>query len=264
MSIRRIPKRKTSTGTALGLCLLLLASISACGASSTEVVFVPSEVLAQFAVFQSTTDTPSSSATTFHAGAIFYKGLITMTVNDGLVEVVDPGGTAHAMRVEYNQAGAPYYVTALPSFQLAGNYVFRVTLADGTQLSASITAPSQALAITNPAVGATRALNDYLQVDWTGTGARNVAIVLRRPTTLELFSIVGLAPVQAPDTGSFDGAPPHLPLVFFSSARELGDAGTGTRYLTITRNNSISVGGFFAGSFAQASLVHAIQMDIQP
>jgi len=265
MRIQHDPKRVSFHAPALAVvCLLFALSMSACGSSSsTGVIFIPSDVLAQFAVFQNTTNTATGPVVENYAGAIFYRGITTQTVTGGSVSVVDPGGIEHVMAVMFNPAGAPYYLTTMPAITLGGRYLFRVTLEDGTRLEGSITAPTQALQVTVPQQAATLALNDYLQVQWTGTGSTNAAIVLRRPSTQEIFSVIGLGRIQAPDTGSFDGSTRNPPVIVVD-AREAGDTGTGPRIMTVTRNNTVSVGGFFAGSCVQASLIYGQDVNLVP
>jgi len=229
MRIGKLQKAKTSTLAAPALCLLLALSAGACG-SSTDVIFVPSQVLAEFAVFQSTTNKAAGPTIENYA----------------------------------------YYLTTMPTIALGGLYVFRVTLEDGTRLESSVTVPAQSLQVFSPQLGATLALNAYLDVEWTGgstPATRHVSIVLRRESTEVIFSVLGLGPVQVPDTGILDGQnppPPYVNPILVLNARETGDAGTGTRYLTVTRNNTVSVGGFYAGSFAQGSLIFGQEVTITP
>jgi hypothetical protein len=264
MSTKRISGKMA---VALILCLGLLGSISSCGGSSTTIIFIPSQVTAQFAVFSDATEATSGTTSAVYAGAIFWQGLITREVVDGLVEIVEPGGTKIPLNLAYNPAGAPYYIVQLASLQLNQQYTFRVTLSDGSILENSITTPADSLAITSPTpAGVTLALNDWLAVEWTNSNAgRDAAIVLRRESTAPFFSVVGAGRVQTPDDGSFDGMPPPVPGTTVQYAMVAGDVGTtGIRYLTVTRSNASGVNGFLAASFIQASLVYALEVQITP
>ncbi len=262
MSTKRISVKMT---VALILCMGLLGSIGGCGTDTTTVIFIPSQVTAQFAVFEDTTEAVSGTTSAVYAGAIFWQGLITREVVDGLVEVVEPGGTRIPLSIAYNALGAPYYIVPLASpLQLNQQYTFRVTLEDGSILENSITTPANSLAITSPALGATMTLVSPLIVGWTNDNpGKNAAIVLRQERTAPFFSVVGAGRVQAPDTGNFDGTPPPIPGTAVQDALEPSDLGTpGVRYLTVTRSNASGVNGFLAASFIQASLVYALEVQI--
>jgi hypothetical protein len=262
MKFRPLQPRRSLLRAALAVSLLVMGSVSACGTNTTTIEFIPSQVLAQFAVFSDTTETATGSTTQVYAGAIFWQGILTRVVEGGSVEVVAPGGTAYPMGLQYNPSGAAYYLVSLPSFELNSAYTFRVTLPSGTHIDNSVTSPQNALAVTNPVVGETKYLLDPLVVDWTGgipLTTKRVAIVLRQTGAADFFSVVGAGRVQALDIGSYDGGILPVPITY-AYAREAGDVGTGTRYLTVTRTETLSAGGFFAGSFTQASLISAIEL----
>jgi len=249
------------------LCLGALGLAGGCG-SSTTVTFIPSQITAQFAVFSDATEGVSGSNTSAYAGAIFWQGVLTKQVVDGMVEVVEPGGTTVPLNLALNPAGAPYYIVQLASLQLNQQYTFRVVLPDGIVIENSITTPAESLAITSPALGTSFHLNDWLVVNWTGSNpGRNAAIVMRRASTAEFFSVVGTGRIQTVDDGNFDGTVPPAPApgTTVANALEAGDVGTpGARYLTVTRKNSSGVNGFLAGSFIQGSLVYAREVQIAP
>jgi len=229
----------------------LLATLSACGTSQDE-TFDPLAILAQFAVVQATTQSAEGSNTEAFAGVIFWQGVFTKTVPGGSVEVVDPEGVPHAMRIVRTASGDYYKADLSPQqFQFGARYTFRVRLEDGTAIPVeSAPTPSQDFVITEPVAGQRiqRGQGQQLDVSWSNRGDGNVVIAIRR-NPADIFSIIGLGHPRN-DVGAA-----RIPV---------GDPAPGRAYLEITRKGlDAAAGGFGGGSTVYASLCNAVEVVIE-
>jgi hypothetical protein len=241
----------------LVLLASLAVSMTACG-GTTVTEFDPTQVLANFAVFQISKQTSTEPATvqTF-GGAIFYKGVITLNLSGSLVEIIDHNGTAYPMTVSYSATSAPYYTVELPNVEpfTALTYTFRVTLSDGQTLSSSVTTPANSLSITAPLVNAEVSRTGPVTVDWTGSGTNPVNIVIEQLATPDVFSVYAVLGLQVADNGIYSTNPA-------SNLMLTSDTGTGTRFVSMTRRNNASAGGFAAGSLCRAALIAEVQINV--
>jgi len=267
-------KKISKHASLVALLVVLAASTCACGGTQVAVGeegLDPTQILANFAVFRISTQTPDGPGAlavneTNGAGAIFYSGPFTLALQDTLVQVIPPAG--QPLTLVQSNSGPPLnnivYSVALASFDFNSQYRFRVSFPDGNVVENSIVTPllTQALSIASPLPQnppSSFPRNDPqnpITLVWTGNRVQQnlVSVLFKQMATSDLLLIYGLGK-QILDDNSEAVVPANGFL-------ETNDLGTGSRMLSITRRKDASAGGFAPLSVCRAALISQVEVNL--